>query len=238
MKLGPFLAIVLAVLLHTGVILFGGLIFPSAKSDDQKKKVEVELVSEVVEEKKKDEPKEKPEEKVEKPPEEKPPDASEIIKNLENQPVADTTPALAELSLSAITDALNGMSASGDFANAVDFQSGGRIGGTGKAKTAAEQADSVMSLNEIDQKPRVSFQSNPVYPAELRSQKVEGVVTVLFVVEATGRVASAKVERSTNPAFEKPALDAVRQWKFEPALKGGQRVPYKMRIQIRFQPPR
>ena len=33
---------------------------------------------------------------------------------------------------------------------------------------------------------------------------------------------------------ERPALEAVRQWKFEPAVRGGEKVASKMRIPIRF----
>jgi len=62
------------------------------------------------------------------------------------------------------------------------------------------------------------------------------VVTVTFVVDPAGKVANPKVEKASHPSFERPALDAVRQWKFEPAVKAGQRVGCKMRIPIRFQP--
>jgi protein TonB len=70
----------------------------------------------------------------------------------------------------------------------------------------------------------------------MRGRKVEGVVSILFVVDSSGRVSGPRVEKSTHAAFEKPALDAVRQWRFEPAVKGGQRVACKMRVPIRFQP--
>jgi protein TonB len=80
------------------------------------------------------------------------------------------------------------------------------------------------------------FQAAPVYPSAMRGKKVEGLVTVVFVVDPSGKVATPRVEKSTHPVFEKPALDAVKQWKFEPAVKGGQRVACKMRAPIRFQP--
>jgi protein TonB len=54
------------------------------------------------------------------------------------------------------------------------------------------------------------------------------------VVDAQGRVQSPRVEKSSDSAFEKPALEAVRQWKFEPAMRNGQKVPTKLRIPIRF----
>jgi protein TonB len=144
---------------------------------------------------------------------------------------------LEAASLSAIEAALSGEGGGGgDFAEALSFASGGRIGGMGKAGAPDENLKSAFSLSEIDQKPRPIFQAAPVFPAKLLGKKVEGVVNVLFIVDATGKVSSPRVEKSTHPAFEKPAVDAVKQWKFEPAVRGGKRVACKVRAPIRFQP--
>jgi periplasmic protein TonB len=80
------------------------------------------------------------------------------------------------------------------------------------------------------------FQTAPLFPSEMRGKKVEGQVTVIFIVDASGKVTDARVETANFAAFEKPALDAVRQWKFEPGVKGGQRVACRMKAPIRFQP--
>ena len=99
-----------------------------------------------------------------------------------------------------------------------------------------ESIASAFTLAEMDQKPRLIYQSAPLFPSEMRGKKLDGSVTVTFLVDSSGKVANPKALRSTHPAFEKPALDAVQQWRFEPAVKGGQRVGCKMRIPIRFQP--
>ena len=104
----------------------------------------------------------------------------------------------------------------------------------GKAGVLDEDLEKAFSLADIDQKPRAIFQAAPVYPAGKRALEV--VVSVVFVVDTTGKVTNPRVEKSTDPAFEKPAVDAVKQWKFEPAVKAGQRVSCKMRVPIRFQP--
>jgi protein TonB len=70
----------------------------------------------------------------------------------------------------------------------------------------------------------------------MRGKSLEGVVTVIFVVDSSGKVAGPRVEKSSHAEFDRPALDAVKQWKFEPAVKGGQRVACKMRVPIRFPP--
>jgi protein TonB len=56
------------------------------------------------------------------------------------------------------------------------------------------------------------------------------------VVDASGKVLDPRVTESTHADFEKPALNAIKQWKFEPAVRGGQRVACRMRVPIRFQP--
>jgi protein TonB len=236
--MGRVVGIVLAVLLHVAVILFGGWFF--MKDDEKKESVQdVDLVSEAAapqkpkDEKEPEPPKEKSEEmEVET---EEAPDAAEIIRSLDVSAAA-AAPELEALSLGAIEQALSGGAAGGEFADAVSFASGGKIGGKGRPGSLEEKLEGAFSLAEIDQQPRVIFQVQPPYPPEMRGKKVEGTVTVIFVVDATGKVTSPKVVKSSHPAFERPALDAVRQWKFEPGLRAGQRVGSRMRIPIRFQP--
>jgi protein TonB len=232
MKLAWLLGLVCAILLHAGVVLFGGLVF--GRDDDPKSKLtQVDLLAT-------EDPAEKPKPPEEKPPEEpiestteKAPDAAEILRNLE-QPLVNSAPALEAVSLGALEQALNG-GGGGDFSSALSLASGGRIDGKGKGGLPDEKMESAFSLSEIDQKPRAVYQAAPLYPNEMRGKKVEGVVTLLFVVDASGKVSNPRVEKSTHPAFEKPALDALKQWKFEPAVKGGQRVGCKMRLPMRFQ---
>jgi protein TonB len=71
----------------------------------------------------------------------------------------------------------------------------------------------------------------------MRGKNLEGAVTIIFVLDASGKVTNPRVEKSTHRAFEKPALDAVKQWKFEPGIQGGRRVPCNMRVPIRFPQP-
>ena len=235
MKLG--LALGLAVFLHAGFILFGRLLIPDGEEDHGRLQ-QVELLSQEeakAEEKKPEEEKKEATEDIQTDAE-KPPDAAEMMRNLELSESA-SVPELEAVSLSAIEAALRGEGlGGGDFAQSYDFASGGRIGGTGKAGDLEEKLDGAFSLSEIDQKPRAIFQAAPLYPADLRSKKLEGVATIVFVVDPAGKVVAPKVESSTHPSFDKPALDAVKQWKFEPAIKSGQRVPCKMRVPIRFQP--
>jgi protein TonB len=236
MKFGLILGIVGAVFIHVLILLFGGILFMH-DDDGAGKTREVELLSETDADKKKDEKEleQKPTEDVQESKEEVP-DASELVRNLEVQPV-NAAPALAEASLAAIEQALNGSAGGGgDFGGAMNFNSGGVIGGKGTGGVTEEKLEEAFSLSEIDQKPRAVYQVAGNYPGELRGKKLEGVVSVIFVVDAAGRVSNPRIEKSSHPAFEKPALDAVKQWKFEAGVKGGERVACRMRVPMRFQP--
>jgi protein TonB len=233
-KFGLLLGVIFAIVLHGGFILFGGLLFIGDKENHGTLQ-EVELISEDdAAEKEEEKPEETETEEIETETEEVP-DAAEIIRNMELTEVAQA-PELDAASLSAIEAALSGQTGGGDFGQSMDFASGGIIGGKGKAGALNEQLEGAFSLAEIDQKPRPMFQGAPLYPAEMRGKKLEAVVTVIFVVDAAGKVTNPRVEKSTHTVFEKPALDAVKKWKFEPGVKAGQRVACRMRVPIRFPP--
>jgi periplasmic protein TonB len=242
MKSGLVLGIGCALALHAGFLLFGGIFFLHDEATHATlAKVELLSADEAAaeddpeKEPEQPEPAEADEEALEAEAEEAP-DAAELIRNLELSAVAGA-PELEAASLSAIEAALSGQTGgSMDFAQALDFSSGGRIGGTGKAGALDETLEDAFSLAEIDQKPRVLFQAAPGYPVTMRGRKVEGVVSVLFVVNPDGKVDGPRVETSSHTAFEKPAVDAVKHWTFEPAVKSGKRVACKMRVSVRFPP--
>ena len=48
-------------------------------------------------------------------------------------------------------------------------------------------------------------------------RQTPATVVVIFIVDENGRVQDPKVQRTTNPSFDRSALAAIKQWKFEPA---------------------
>ena len=121
------------------------------------------------------------------------------------------------------------------------------FGGTGGAEFALDltgqlgqggeddgSLDEIFSLAELDQRPRVVFQRVPSYPVELKRTQRRGTVYVVFIVDERGKVTQPKVEKSTDPGFDRAALDAVKQWRFEPGTRNGTPVSFKMRIPITF----
>jgi TonB family protein len=241
MKKVVIVAFAVALLFHVGVLAFGGLVLfhPRATSAVRE---DVDLVGE--EEAKKDDKKEepKPEQKAEASEQEAEDVRQEApvapdLRDLQ-QLEAPSAPALAAMSMSDLESALNGAGGGGggDFGGAggSSLTSGGRIGGTGIGGGEGGGLDDILSAAELDQRPRPIFQATPQYPLELRKQKVQGTVNVVFFVDKDGKVLNPQVETSSHPAFERPALEAVRQWRFDPGTRKGEKVSFKMRVPISF----
>ena len=94
--------------------------------------------------------------------------------------------------------------------------------------------DMAFSMSELDKEPVLMASPSPKYPPDMRKNKIEGSVSILFVLNKEGRVEDPRVETSNRPEFEKPALEAVRHWKFKPGLKDGKPVRTHMRLPLRF----
>jgi protein TonB len=87
---------------------------------------------------------------------------------------------------------------------------------------------------KVDENPVPVKTPPPKYPDSLKREGVSGVVAVQIVIDETGVVASSSILKSSHPDFEKPALDAVRNWKFKPAKKDGTAVKVKVTVPLRF----
>ena len=119
----------------------------------------------------------------------------------------------------------------------VAMGSGGGLAGFGEVHSlAAVEAvkDEAFDVSDLEKRPEAVSQVAPAYPAELRKAKVEGSVKLVFVLTEEGRVEDPRVENSSRPEFEKPALDAIRKWRFSPGMKDGKAVRTYIRVPMRF----
>jgi len=73
----------------------------------------------------------------------------------------------------------------------------------------------------------------PVYPAFARSSHVEGDVALDVFIDAKGNVTELKV-LSGPPILRPAAIDAVRQWKYDPARLDGRPVAIHLVLTVRF----
>ncbi len=98
----------------------------------------------------------------------------------------------------------------------------------------ALQDVAIFDIADLDQRPQAVAQVAPRHPPELLKAKIEGSVVLLFVLDENGRVQDPRVESSSRPEFEKPALAAVKRWRFKPGTRDGNPVRSYIRQQIAF----
>ncbi len=83
--------------------------------------------------------------------------------------------------------------------------------------------------------PTVISSVDPEYSAEARSAKLTGIVVVSLIVDAQGMPESVHVVRPLGKGLDEKAIDAVRQYKFKPAMYQGNAVPVAVNIDVNFQ---
>ena len=108
---------------------------------------------------------------------------------------------------------------------------------TGYAAWAAQPAGS--SLRSVPGSTPAVMASKlppPRYPVEAAQQYIGGKVMLLVTVDTDGSVAEVEVEQ-TSPAgvFDAPAVEAARQWRFQPATENGRPARSQVRVPITFE---
>jgi len=82
--------------------------------------------------------------------------------------------------------------------------------------------------------PRALYAPDPEYSEEARKAKYQGTVVLWLVVGADGRPQQIRIQRSLGMGLDEKAIEAVRQWKFEPAKLNGQSVPVQINVEVNF----
>jgi TonB family protein len=82
--------------------------------------------------------------------------------------------------------------------------------------------------------PRVIYQPDPEYTEEARKAKYQGVVVLWLIVGQDGRTKDIRVSRSLGMGLDQKAVEAVKQWKFEPAKKDGVPVAVQLNVEVNF----
>jgi protein TonB len=81
--------------------------------------------------------------------------------------------------------------------------------------------------------PKVIFDPKPLDPPSCKITH-EAVAILWLGVGERGTVDAVRVERSASHDLDQRAIDAVKQWKFEPATKGGKPVPVHVDVEVSF----
>lgn len=75
---------------------------------------------------------------------------------------------------------------------------------------------------------------DPDYTEEARRAKKQGTCELYLIVDSGGHPRDIKVIRGLGFGLDAKAVEAVRQWRFQPALKDGRPVDVQISIQVDF----
>lgn len=84
--------------------------------------------------------------------------------------------------------------------------------------------------------PRKTYDVAPIYPEAMRQSGVAGVVILEVVLATDGSVSGVKVLRGVAPAIDLAALEAAKQWRYEPVSLNGVPVPAVFTATVNVRP--
>ncbi len=147
----------------------------------------------------------------------------------------------AELAARADTDAAAGAApgagasvpAAGDAAGATAFVPTGTDAMPGAERSAAAPAEPAQpEYVPISSLTRTNYVV-PEYPRTAQRRNLTGWVDLTFIVTPQGRVEDVGIlDAEPGNVFEEAAIQAIRQWRFEPPMENG--VPVARRVAVRL----
>ena len=123
------------------------------------------------------------------------------------------------------------------------------------AKAAPAASVAVKDDVAAPAEPKLVHKVDPAYPAEAKKERVQGLFVIAVVIGKDGAITDARVvvsaptverlkelepKKGTPAALEgdarlgAAAVDAVKQWRYEPILKGGKPVDFKAQVTVNF----
>jgi periplasmic protein TonB len=83
--------------------------------------------------------------------------------------------------------------------------------------------------------PQLLYSPDPEFSEEARKAKFMGIVTVNLWVDEKGNPQHVRVLRGVGMGLDEKALEAVKQYKFKPAMEGGKPVLVELNVEVNFQ---
>ena len=118
-------------------------------------------------------------------------------------------------------------------ANNSRFKMTFQTSGSGAGLTSGKISGKIYKEGEVDRDAIPLKRVIPDYPPEAQSAGIGGEVEVFIIVDSTGKVVKAEIERGVNGyGLNEACIEAVLQWQFKPAVKDD--VPVKMQFIIPF----
>jgi TonB family protein len=82
--------------------------------------------------------------------------------------------------------------------------------------------------------PRPIYAPEPEFSEEARKAKYQGVCTLGLIVGVDGRPTNIRVLSSLGMGLDEKAIETVKNWKFEPAMRDGHPVRVEIAVEVDF----
>src|SRR5271157_253197 len=82
--------------------------------------------------------------------------------------------------------------------------------------------------------PKAIYAPDPEYSEEARKAKYQGTCVLWLIVGPDGRARDIRVARTLGLGLDEKAMEAVKTWKFEPAMKDGKPVAVQINVEVTF----
>jgi TonB family protein len=94
--------------------------------------------------------------------------------------------------------------------------------------------DAAKPQGSNDSMPMMIYKVDPEFSAEARQAKIGGVVLIGLVVNSQGVPENLRVLRAVGHGLDEQAVEAVKQYKFKPAMEDGNPVAKEINVEVNF----
>lgn len=101
-------------------------------------------------------------------------------------------------------------------------------------KSIKSDADPIYEPGGEITRPKLVHSVEPAFSTKSNEAFIEGTVTVSAVVTTHGVLTDMQVLKGLSAAQDRSALDALKEWRFEPGTKDGKAVNVRVKIQVDF----
>ncbi|MGB3975459.1 MAG: energy transducer TonB, partial [bacterium] len=82
--------------------------------------------------------------------------------------------------------------------------------------------------------PTILKRVEPKYPEIARRARIQGLVILEAIIDKNGNVRDVKVIKSLNSLCDEAAVEAAKQWKFEPGTQNDIPIDVIMNLTVQF----
>jgi len=104
----------------------------------------------------------------------------------------------------------------------------------GRDSTPQGPVDGVYRVGHGVSAPRATYTPDPEFSEQARQAGYEGVCVLELVVDTEGMPQKIRVTHALGLGLDDKAMEAVRQWRFKPAMKDGEPVAVQINVETNF----